>query len=85
MFDSFAQDQAGLVGYESSSSAVATAAGKAVVGELRQLIPVPLADGKYAMVENDSGEAMYFPMDLANAQGMRNCTLEMQADASSCC
>ena len=74
IFDSLAQDQAGVVGYESSRSAVATAAGKAVVKELRQLFPVMLADSKFVAVENDAMEPTYFPMDLVTAQGTHHLT-----------
>ena len=59
-----------MVGYEASSSAVATAAGKAAVAELRQLFPLLLADGSLAALEDDSKEPVYFPMDLPTMPGM---------------
>lgn len=65
----FAQEHSGVVGYEASGSAVATAMGKAVVAELRQLFPLLLADGTLAAVDNESKEPVYFPMDLPSVQG----------------
>lgn len=64
------QDHSGVVGYEASSSAVATAAGKAAVAELRQLFPLLLADGSLAALEDDRKEPVYFPMDLPTMPGM---------------
>lgn len=49
---------------------MATAAGKAVVAELRQLFPLLLADGTLAAVETVSKEPVYFPMELPSMQGI---------------
>ena len=61
------------MGFEASRSAVASAAGKAVVAELRQLFPLLLADGSLAAVDCGSKEPVYFPMDLPSAPGECSC------------
>lgn len=60
------------MGFEASRSAVASAAGKVVVTELRQLFPLLLADGSLAAVEGASKEPVYFPTDLPAAPGACN-------------
>ena len=60
------------MGFEASRSAVASAAGKVVVTELRQLFPLLLADGSLAAVEGASKEPVYFPTDLPAAPGECN-------------
>jgi len=67
VFDSLQQERPGGIGYQTQSSvAVASAAAKAATAELRKLLLLPMSDGNFAVVDNDTKQPLYFPLDMGD-------------------
>lgn len=67
VFDSLQQERPGGIGYQTQSRvAVASAAAKAATAELRKLLLLPMSDGNFAVVDNDTKQPLYFPVDMGD-------------------